>query len=202
MDVGPGKVRRRTTAGVTKFTIGLKLTRNQVALFDEFFRTSAKGGALAFQWTHPRTGNPIDYRFADVPQLKPYAPRQAAGTEYWTATFTLEALPGTEITEPEPPINPSAIPVDYSAFVIEGLELPEPAFDIELIDEVHREADAIPPEALLVTFIDNADPSAEDPFFTGVFAPASGGGSPGGGTIPGGPGGTFGGGGGPGGGIN
>lgn len=198
MDVGPAKVRRRTTAGVTKFTIGLKLTRTQVALLDSFFRDSAKGGALAFQWKHPRTGNPIDYRFAEVPKLRPLAPRQAAGKEYWVATFSLEALPGTEITDVDPPINPTPIPAHESVYLWVATEA-------ELVEEIlplflgpYVEADAAPAEAFIGMYIDIPVPDEPDaPSFVGAafFVQNTGG------TIPGGPGGETGGGG-PGGGIN
>ena len=110
MDAGPAKVRRRFTAGVRVFSVSLLLTRAQVQTFDEFLLTTVEGGSLPFTWKHPRTGNPIDFRFVELPRYAARAPRQLAG-DYWSLSFTLEALPGTEVTDggggdPEDPDPP------------------------------------------------------------------------------------------------
>lgn len=104
MDVGPAKVRRRQTAGVRMFQCELVLTRTQVATLDDFFHDTIDAGALPFTWEHHRTGQPVDYRFTGPPEYTPLAPR-GAGTEYWRATFELEAMPGTLVTgdPPDPP---------------------------------------------------------------------------------------------------
>lgn len=106
MDVGPAKVRRRATAAIETCQVELRLTRAQVATLKTFFRDSVLAGAIAFQWKHHETGNQVDYRFVGPPTFSPAAPRQTTGTEFWTATFTLEAMPGTEVVIPPPPPPP------------------------------------------------------------------------------------------------
>lgn len=110
VDRGPAKVRLRSLADVTRFSIGLKLTRAQVATLDTFYRTTSAGGTLAFEWIHHRTGNQIDYRFTEPPAFKPLAPRQSGATEYWRADFAIESIPGTEVVAPSPPPPPPPPP--------------------------------------------------------------------------------------------
>lgn len=106
VDRGPAKLRLRTLAEVTEFSIGLLLTRAQAATFDTFYRTTTAGGTLPFEWTHPRTGNLIDFRFVGAPQLRQLAPRQSNQLEMVRVDFTLEALPGTEVEVAPPPPPP------------------------------------------------------------------------------------------------
>lgn len=98
-DAGPGKARRRTTAGSETCDIELVLTRQQVALLKHFFMQSVAGGALAFEWKHHETGNAIDYRFLTQPTFRPQAPRQEHAQEIWIARFQLETMPGTEVED-------------------------------------------------------------------------------------------------------
>lgn len=195
MDVGPAKVRRRTSAGVRNFSMSIVMTRAQCALLDEFFLDSAQGGALAFQWTHPRTGNLIDYRFTAPPTYNPLGPRSSAAAK-WVATFQLEALPGTEIDGTIPPIDPIAIPADISIYVVAlQPEITVDHFDMIVLGAVH-EADAVPGDIFIGTFIDPGLEEIENAEIAGAALYVSGGG----GVIGPGPGGDHGGGG-PGGGV-
>lgn len=122
MSVGPDKVRNRAAADVTTFPMAISLTRDQVAILDDFYRVTTLFGANAFEWKHPRTGNPIDYRFTGPPSFTPKAPRQNGTVDRWGASFELEAMPGTEQGSSPPPIDPppevEAEPFDF--FAIEG----------------------------------------------------------------------------------
>lgn len=167
MSVGPAKARRRTTAGVRNFSMSIVMTRAQCALLDEFFLDSAQGGALAFQWTHPRTGNLIDYRFVSPPTYTPLGPRSSAAAK-WTASFQLEALPGTEITDEIPPIEPIAIPADFSVYVMAlQPDLQVDTFDMLVLGAVH-EADAVPGDIFIGTIIDPGLEEIDDAAISGA----------------------------------
>ncbi len=87
MDAGPPKQRRRFTAGVKPLTVVLSLTRAQVATLEAFHDDTLQGGALPFEWTHPRTLATVQFRFVDEP-------RWSTQSEVdWRATLALEVLP-------------------------------------------------------------------------------------------------------------
>jgi hypothetical protein len=90
MDAGPAKVRRRFTAGVTTFQVSLPMTTAQVATFETFFSTTIAGGALAFDWVHPRTRAAVSMRIVTPPPPKI---RPEAGAKTWTVGFSVEILP-------------------------------------------------------------------------------------------------------------
>ena len=56
MDVGPAKVRRRSTAGVTVLQCVFRLTTTQRASLLTFWQTTLAGGSLSYTWTHPISG--------------------------------------------------------------------------------------------------------------------------------------------------
>ena len=88
MEVGPPKVRRRFTAGVRNIECQLRLTPAQVDTLDAFFGSTVAGGALSFDWKHPRGGTVVTFRFVEPPAYAPVA----RGT-LWQATLRLEILP-------------------------------------------------------------------------------------------------------------
>lgn len=88
MDAGPAKVRRRFTAGTRDFAVSLRLTPAQAATLEGFFDATTAGGSLAFDWTHPRTGTAVAFRFIGEPQLTAVN----RGQQY-QASMRLEILP-------------------------------------------------------------------------------------------------------------
>ncbi len=88
MEAGPPKVRRRFTAGVRSIECRLRLIPAQVDTLDAFFNTTVAGGALPFDWKHPRTGTAVTFRFVEPPS---YAP--VARGALWQASLRLEVLP-------------------------------------------------------------------------------------------------------------
>ncbi len=62
-EVGPGKVRRRSTARVKRMPIPFLLTRGQVALFEAFFEDDLEDGSLPFAMPDPITGASASWRF-------------------------------------------------------------------------------------------------------------------------------------------
>ena len=87
MDQGPAKVRQRTTAGVRLLSVSYLLSADQTADLDDFYTNDTAGGALAFDYIHPRTGDTLTCRFKSPPE---YAPGNGL---YYLTTLTLEVLP-------------------------------------------------------------------------------------------------------------
>lgn len=67
MDAGPGKTRKRFSAGIKLFQFELILTADQAATFDTFFRTDTADGALPFDWKNPRTDVAVSFRMVTPP---------------------------------------------------------------------------------------------------------------------------------------
>lgn len=88
VDVGPAKVRRRTSAGVRLLSGSMTLTREQAATLDAFYTTTLQAGALSFDWRHPRTKAAIVCRFRREPTLA------SKGPSAFEAQLELEILPG------------------------------------------------------------------------------------------------------------
>lgn len=88
MEAGPAKVRRRFTSGPRNFDCQLYLSPAQVETLDGFYVSTLAGGALSFDWKHPRTQAAVTFRFIEPPSYKPVK-RGAA----WQASLRLEVLP-------------------------------------------------------------------------------------------------------------
>lgn len=90
MDIGPAKRRRRGSAS-RKFVVRLALEEAQVEILDNFFLNTLAGGALPFDWVHPRTRSSATMAFTDC---KPPEYRQPdTGGEKWYADMEVEILP-------------------------------------------------------------------------------------------------------------
>ena len=87
-DTGPAKVRRRTTAGVTKMRASFRLTAAQLAAFRSFYEIDIEHGALPFSWTHPITGASGLFRIVEPPTYEAVANGLA-----WRLSVVFEILP-------------------------------------------------------------------------------------------------------------
>jgi hypothetical protein len=87
IDAGPPKVRRRFTAGIGQITCRYTLDRTLLLTLSDFYLGPAAGGAVAFEWFHPRRQVTVMVRFREPVAYRPEAP------ELWTATVALEVLP-------------------------------------------------------------------------------------------------------------
>ena len=87
MDAGPAKVRRRFTAGVETFKCSMILLASQATTFDAFFNTTIQGGALSFDWNHPRTQSTGVFRIVGQPTLT------AVDGGAYQLDFDMEQLP-------------------------------------------------------------------------------------------------------------
>ena len=87
MDMGPAKVRRRFTAGVTKITASYILDATDLDTFETFYRTTINSGATAFNYPHPRTLASVVARITKPPSYTP-----VSGTHYMV-DLEMEILP-------------------------------------------------------------------------------------------------------------
>lgn len=85
-DVGPAKVRQRYTAVSDRLTVQYNLSSVEVVDLVDFYKISTAGGALAFDYQHPRTGATVQVRFLSPPSIVP------SGNRY-RVTVRLEVLP-------------------------------------------------------------------------------------------------------------
>lgn len=83
MDVGPAKLRRRTTSAVRPVQMRLMLTEAQLATFETFYNAN---DSFAFDFTNPRTGLSERARFTDVPTF-------SLNETMWAVSVQLELLP-------------------------------------------------------------------------------------------------------------
>ncbi len=88
MDVGPAKVRRRSTAAVRPVAVSIQCDADQIATLDAFVRDDLRDGALPFDWLLPRTQATVTFRFVRPPLWRPIT----AGV-LWLAVLELEVMP-------------------------------------------------------------------------------------------------------------
>jgi hypothetical protein len=87
MDIGPAKVRRRTTANPRPLSFNMLLSKAQLSTLETFYNSTVSGGALAFDMTHPRTGATVSCRFLQPPAFS------SVNGLYFTVSVSLEVLP-------------------------------------------------------------------------------------------------------------
>src|SRR5581483_12511329 len=86
-DAGPAQVRRRASTGVRQFSLQFILDNDEIAVLEAFYYNTLEGGALAFDYAHPRTGVTGEFRFLSPPSYQPVTP------EDYRVAFQLELLP-------------------------------------------------------------------------------------------------------------
>lgn len=88
-EVGPPKLRRRSTARTKRETFSVVVSKAQAAIFEAFFEGDLKDGTLPFAWTDSVTGVEGDWRF--MPD-NPYSLAQRASGKF-TLSLSIEKLP-------------------------------------------------------------------------------------------------------------
>lgn len=86
MDIGPAKLRRRSTSAVRPITGEQIITTSQLADFKLFYNTDLLGGTLRFSWTDPVTEVAAEMRFSEPPS---WAPEEG----FYRLRMSLEILP-------------------------------------------------------------------------------------------------------------
>jgi len=87
MEAGAPKVRRRFTAAPKQVEVSLVMTSAETEDLEEFYDDALYGGTQPFDWTLPRTGAAITYRFLEPPSFR------AAGPDQWEVAMKLETVP-------------------------------------------------------------------------------------------------------------
>lgn len=83
MDVGPQKIRRRSSSAVRPINLRLMLTDDQLQTIDDFYNDN---DAAAFDFIDPRTGDTKRARFADAPSYN-------LKETMWDVSIKMEYLP-------------------------------------------------------------------------------------------------------------
>lgn len=83
MEIGPAKIRRRSTNAIRPASVKMFLTDAQLTTFDTFFNTN---DALAFTFTNPRTSVAETARFVNTPSY-------VLDDTMWRVTVNLELMP-------------------------------------------------------------------------------------------------------------
>ncbi|MBI3441732.1 MAG: hypothetical protein HY052_08055 [Proteobacteria bacterium] len=87
MEQGPAKVRLRTTAAVRGMTLNYLMSKAQVTALETFYLATLQGGALAFDFIHPRSNAAVSCRFVRPPEYS------TSNGNFFTVAIALEVLP-------------------------------------------------------------------------------------------------------------
>lgn len=87
-DVGPPKVRRRSTGAAWQTSVAYRMTTAQLSDFNDFYETSLSDGSVPFSWNHPV--QQITYYWMFDPKDAPKIDRVTPGT--FRVTFNLLRL--------------------------------------------------------------------------------------------------------------
>lgn len=90
-EIGPPKIRKRSTSGPIRVEARYTLTATQAATFASFFNYYTEGGSERFIWPHPRLEYNVEAAFIDVPSLN------NIGYDRYTVNVELELTNETEI---------------------------------------------------------------------------------------------------------
>ncbi|BAQ18301.1 hypothetical protein [Methyloceanibacter caenitepidi] len=90
MDAGPAKMRGRFSAGMDTISLAFHMTKAQVAILESFYKNTLGGGALPFDYVHPRTLEQRSFRFVSAPKWSEIAP------DLWGAVLQVEFLGSAE----------------------------------------------------------------------------------------------------------
>jgi hypothetical protein len=71
MDIGPAKLRRRTTRPVDFYSCSINLYQSDYSTFTTFFNTTLNGGITPFDFIDPFSGVLTTFRFKQPPQVSP-----------------------------------------------------------------------------------------------------------------------------------
>jgi hypothetical protein len=87
MSAGPDKVRLGAPGGIREIAVTLLLTDAEYGIFKTFYHEITRDGALAFDFTHQRTGATIEVYFAEE---EPKATPASGG--HWLVSFSVEKM--------------------------------------------------------------------------------------------------------------
>lgn len=88
-DVGPPKIRRRSTAASWLTSVAFRMTTDELADFYAFYEDDLEDGSLPFTWDHPITK--LEYSWMFDPKATPKVDRMTPDT--FRVSFSLLRLP-------------------------------------------------------------------------------------------------------------
>ena len=88
-DVGPPKIRKRSTAASWLTSVAFRMTTTQLAAFYAFYEDTLEDGSLPFTWAHPVTT--LSYSWMFDPKATPKVDRMTPKT--FRVSFSLLRLP-------------------------------------------------------------------------------------------------------------
>lgn len=88
VDVGPSKLRRRTTQGVLPLSGEMKVTAVQWGSLKTFFDSTTGGGVDAFTFPDPFSAGTVDVRFAEAPRVS-----RLAASDLYAVSLSFEVVP-------------------------------------------------------------------------------------------------------------
>jgi hypothetical protein len=88
-DVGPPKMRRRSTAVAVTTSVTFRMSTTQLAAFNTFYETTLSDGVLPFDWAHPVTKVTYSWMFdaKEAPTVERMSP------QHHRVSFNLLRLP-------------------------------------------------------------------------------------------------------------
>ena len=98
MDTGPAKVRRRSNAKPVPLSITYVLKDTQLLILDDFVENVLAGGAICFDWPHPRTGEYVRARLSPQSEDVLYDKQLYQDTLRWQIQLKLEVFPDAPLT--------------------------------------------------------------------------------------------------------
>jgi hypothetical protein len=87
MEQGPAKVRLRTTAAIRTLALSYLMNKAQVTALETFYLATLQGGALSFDFTHPRSNAVVSCRFTRPPEYV------TSNGNFFKVAMELEVLP-------------------------------------------------------------------------------------------------------------
>jgi hypothetical protein len=113
-DTGPDITRRRTTARVEAWQLGVILPAlSRLPVFEQWFDSNLQGGVLPFSWRHPSTRAVRRFQFSPRTYSVGYL-----GGDWVRLSFSCQILPGVPWFAPYVPDNSARVPdwvADYAA---------------------------------------------------------------------------------------
>jgi hypothetical protein len=92
-DAGPPITRPRTSAKGPSLDLVFYMTKTQLATFKTFYRTTLSYGSIAYEWTHPETGETSDFVFLKPPPKYSFIGGEHESTELWKVSFKVYQKP-------------------------------------------------------------------------------------------------------------
>lgn len=91
MEVGPPKIRLRSSSKGENKELSFVFTSAEKAIFKTLYQTTLKYGSLPYEWADPETGTTYDWVFTNVPSYTPLGSYYTGSgyTTLWKCKFSV-----------------------------------------------------------------------------------------------------------------